>query len=256
MNACLFSVAVASSRMLKAMGQDVIGGDVGLINQPQQWDDCVNYIIVAPTVEHAERAFVGWFTAPREDASITREIKQMVISQLIDSLLGEMGDSPLDWPAICRRADACLEAQNDYFEQGNWVDANTAMPDGQLPASIEALQAALAPDVAEGLNWSAEKRFFFIVSALKPQGAPPPAESGFSIFEETPEEGAGDQPTLPELAEREATALIEARNAVVAVWLWKRFAATTTLAHDRVQIIPWCGAFGFDTPESDGASAS
>ena len=119
-----------------------------------------------------------------------------------------------------------------------------------MPATLEELQSTLAADIAEGLNWSSEKKFFFIVSALPAQAAVRADESGFSIFEDAPEEGAGDQPAPSELIEREATALIEARNAVVALWLWKRFAATTPLAQNRVQIIPWCGAFGFETPSS------
>jgi len=42
--------------------------------------------------------------------------------------------------------------------------------------------------------------------------------------------------------DKEAAALIEARNSVVAAWLWRRFAADTPLAANHIRIDPWCGA--------------
>mgnify|MGYP001091560593 CR=1 FL=1 len=49
---------------------------------------------------------------------------------------------------------------------------------------------------------------------------------------------------FPELAEREATAVIRARNAVVAAWLWRRYAAETPLAQNPIRVDSWCNAVG------------
>jgi hypothetical protein len=46
--------------------------------------------------------------------------------------------------------------------------------------------------------------------------------------------------TLPEMRDKEAAALIEARNSVVAAWLWRKFAADTLLAANEIQIDPCC----------------
>jgi hypothetical protein len=46
--------------------------------------------------------------------------------------------------------------------------------------------------------------------------------------------------TLPEMRDKEAAALVEARNSVVAVWLWRKFAANTRLAPNEIQIDPCC----------------
>jgi hypothetical protein len=45
---------------------------------------------------------------------------------------------------------------------------------------------------------------------------------------------------LPELRDKEVAALVEARNSVVAAWLWRKFAANTRLAPNEIQIDPCC----------------
>jgi hypothetical protein len=42
------------------------------------------------------------------------------------------------------------------------------------------------------------------------------------------------------MRDKEAAALVEARNSVVAVWLWRKFAANTRLAPNEIQIDPCC----------------
>ena len=46
--------------------------------------------------------------------------------------------------------------------------------------------------------------------------------------------------TLPEMRDKEAAALVEARNSVVAAWLWRKYAADTRLAPNEIQITPCC----------------
>ena len=45
---------------------------------------------------------------------------------------------------------------------------------------------------------------------------------------------------VPEMKEKEAAALVEARNSVVAAWLWRKFAATTHLAENEIVLNPCC----------------
>ena len=45
---------------------------------------------------------------------------------------------------------------------------------------------------------------------------------------------------LPEMREKESAVLIEARNSVVAAWLWRKFAATTRLASNEIIVGPCC----------------
>jgi hypothetical protein len=52
--------------------------------------------------------------------------------------------------------------------------------------------------------------------------------------------------TFPQALDKEAAALIQARNSVVAAWLWRRYAANTRLAANAIRIDPWCGAMGLE----------
>jgi hypothetical protein len=52
--------------------------------------------------------------------------------------------------------------------------------------------------------------------------------------------------TYPQALDKEAAALIQARNSVVAAWLWRRYAANTPLATNAIRIDPWCGAICLD----------
>jgi len=45
---------------------------------------------------------------------------------------------------------------------------------------------------------------------------------------------------LPEMRDKEAAALVESGNSVVAAWLWRKFAADTRLAPNEIQIDPCC----------------
>jgi hypothetical protein len=42
------------------------------------------------------------------------------------------------------------------------------------------------------------------------------------------------------MRDKEAAALVEARNSVVAAWLWRKYAANTRLAPNEIQIDPCC----------------
>jgi hypothetical protein len=116
------------------------------------------------------------------------------------------------------------------------------------------LKRDLPEDIRSGLNWSPDKKFFFLVSVLSPR--PLPAIPADDLESDTPDHDDADDEneneekpeldgfvaTLPEMRDKEAAALVEARNSVVAVWLWRKYAADTRLAPNEIQITP-CYSF-------------
>jgi hypothetical protein len=56
---------------------------------------------------------------------------------------------------------------------------------------------------------------------------------------------------FPQAADKEAAALIQARNSVVAAWLWRRYAANTRLAANQIRIDPGCGVIGMEPERSE-----
>jgi uncharacterized protein YhaN len=64
---------------------------------------------------------------------------------------------------------------------------------------------------------------------------------------EDEEEDEAEQPALeeniaalPEMRDKEAAAVVQARNSVAAAWLWRKFAADTPLAQNELHITPVC----------------
>jgi len=55
--------------------------------------------------------------------------------------------------------------------------------------------------------------------------------------------------TFPQARDKEAAALIQARNSIVAGWLWRRYAASTHLAANEIRIDPMCQVMGL--PDAD-----
>ena len=116
---------------------------------------------------------------------------------------------------------------------------------------LESIKRELPEDICSALNWSADKKFLFLVSSLS-------ASAVVNTLPEEPEETDSDEAKeqdegesrplldeavtrLPEMREKEAAALVEARNSVVAAWLWRKFAATTPLAGNEILVNPCCG---------------
>jgi hypothetical protein len=122
---------------------------------------------------------------------------------------------------------------------------------------VEALRDGLPEEIRAGVNWSADRQNYFLVSALSV--APPPgvgdepdgdgveAAAGESATDAGADEsgssaGSRREVPFPELTEKEATAVVKARNTVVAAWLWRRHAAPTRLADNPIRVDSWCGA--------------
>ncbi len=247
MNAYLFSAGVSQTQVRAAPGRP---GQTSL----QSWDTCVSAIVYGGEREQAQKAFeAGCHLRGEGENPVQTEIKRIVGAQLIDQLLTESGGRPLDWPQISQQlADTLQATALDDFEQGYWVDVNVAVPPGRLSFDVDSLKRDLPEDIRSGLNWSPERKFFFLVSVLSPPPPPPDLEAEFEAEatnpDEADEEDAGDTTAnldqtiaaLPEMRDKEAAALVEARNSVVAAWLWRRFAADTRLAANEIQISPLC----------------
>ena len=251
MNAYLFNAGVSQAQVRSLpnrYGQ--------MRDSLQTWDSCITAIVYGGDAERAQKKFEVWCcTSPEGANPVETEIKKIVAAQFVDQLFTETGGEPLDWPKISQQVNDILQATPvDDFEQGYWVEINEVVPPGKTSFNIEALKQGLPEDIRSGLNWSPDKKFFFLVSVLSPRPVPVfPAdepEVDVRIHDDAPEENPDDgEPdldgfvaTLPEMRDKEAAALVEARNSVVAAWLWRKFAANTKLATNEIQIGP-CYAF-------------
>ena len=141
------------------------------------------------------------------------------------------------------------------------MDVDSVVRPGQLGVDVEALQRDLPEDIRTGLNWSVDKQDLFLLSVFTP--TPDPAggpEMNVADLGETPEENAAASDAVefqellglfPQAADKEAAALIQARNSVVAASLWRRYAAETRLAMNQIRIDPGCGVMGMEQEQSE-----
>ncbi len=246
MNGYLFTAGITQSQVRPVSGR---GGQ--LVERLQTWDSCVSAIAYGGDTEQAQKRFEAWCRLIPDGANpVEIDFKRIVAAQFVDELLAESGGRPLDWPQISQQVGDLLQATPvDDFEQGYWVEINQAVPPGKISFDIESLKRDLPEDIRSGLNWSPDKQFFFLVSVLAPRPSPafPADELEAAASAPDAENEAEATPdldgfvaTLPEMRDKEAAALVEARNSVVAGWLWRKFAAGTRLAANEIQIAPCC----------------
>jgi hypothetical protein len=253
MNAYLFAAGV--TRYRTAEPSPALGAAA---NQRQFWTTGVSSIVCAENAEQAQKRFEEWSCAmPEGESGIESRIDKLSAAQFVDQLLTETESVPADWRQIALQAQSDLESTAaDEAEQGYWLDVNGVIPPS---ATLEDLRRELPEDISSGLNWAAERQFFFLFSVLSPP--PPPAQEAWEEPEGGDEEGAhnseggADEPDpalaelladFPQLANKEAAALVRARNSAVAAWLWQKYAAATRLAGNQVRIDPWCGVLGLE----------
>jgi hypothetical protein len=250
MNGYLFTAGVTRTQVCPTPGR---GGQ--MVDSIRTWDTCASAILYGGDAEQAQKRFEAWCRqTPEGENPLETEIKKVVAAQFVDQLLTESGGKPLDWPQISRQVNDILQATPvEDFEQGYWVDINQAVPPGKISFDVESLKRDLPEDIRSGLNWSPDKKFFFLLSVLSPR--PSPAICPDELESNAPnsddadgENDAEDQrpdldvniATLPEMRDKEAAALVEARNSAVAAWLWRKFAADIALAPNEIQINPCC----------------
>lgn len=222
----------------------------------ETWDGCSMAVMLADNSEVARRVFEEGLYRHSEGEHPPRvEVKKIAAAQLVDQLITESGSEPLDWPALVQRNRLQVEAgQPDEFEQGYWVDVETVVRLGNLSSNIEELQRNVPEDIRSGLNWSVEKQFLFVLSVFAPRRRPAEfadAANSMPIEDLETNVTAGNElqlllETYPQGADKDAAAVIQARNSVVAAWLWRRFAADTPLAANRIRIDPWCEISGLE----------
>jgi len=253
MNAYLFTAVVTRSQVRPVSGRS------GSANAIQTWDTSMSQIVLDGSPDEAQKRFETWLrTVPEGENPVQVITRKIAAAQFVDQLLAEAGIAPLDWPGISKQVLAQLESTPvDDFEQGYWVDVEQVIRPEGLSPDIEWLKRDLPEDIRSGLNWSADKQFFFLLSALAPL---PPApdlvdepEPDISGSAETPDDDPAGSDTIgigelyanyPQALDKEAAALLRARNSVVAAWLWRRYAASTRLAANAIRIDPWCGVIG------------
>lgn len=241
MNAYLFTAGLTQSQVCPTPGR---GGQ--MVDSIQIWDSCVSAVIYGGDPEQAQKRFESWCRlTPEGQNTVETEIKKVVTARFVDQLLTEFGGNPLDWPRISQQVNDTLQATAvDNFEQGYWVDINQAVPPGKISFDVGSLKRDLPEDIRSGLNWSEDKKFFFLVSVLSPRPSPVIPDDLESDDENEDNDDKleldGFVATLTEMRDKEAAALIQARNSVVAAWLWRKYAANTPLAPNEIQITPCC----------------
>lgn len=229
-------------------------------------DACVSLLFCGGTPQSAQARFEEYLLSSNHaEPPVPTKIEKVLCVPLHDQLLTETAPSPLDWAAISKEMEGSAETEGaeadnaDWTEQGYWADCNELVNPHRLSADLEALRRELPEDVRSGLNWSADRKYFYLVSTLSP---PPPPPDDFE--EEDPETQDGSaaarnatdedglsvpgstglhlrEAAFPELAAKEAAGLVQARNSVVAAWLWRRHTAGHPWARNPIRIDPWCG---------------
>lgn len=250
MNAYLFAAITSQARVRPTTGRSGATSDI------QTWDGCVCHVVFGESPDEAQKQFEAWLcAAPEGENPVNVAIRKIAAAQFIDQLFTESGPAPLDWPEIQRQVESQLESTPvDDFEQGYWVDVDQVVRPEKLSFSAGTLQSDVPEDIRSGLNWSADKQFWFMLSVLSPPA--PPAEiadepeTDDDLDESSGQNSENIEPvgigelygTFPQALDKEAAALIRARNSAVAAWLWRRYAASTPLAANAIRIDPWCGA--------------
>lgn len=260
MNAYLFTAITTTSQLLPNTGR------YGASETVQTWDGCQSLIVLEDQFDVAQRKYEDWlhFQPPGENPRQVR-VRKIAAAQFVSEELAESGSRPLDWNSAWKKWEALAEATPaDDFEQGYWVDVESVIRPGMLADNIEMLLGNLQEDLRTGLNWSPDRQFFFIVSIIAPlvfssaATANPAGLDGSSGEDSEPSDliELGELYNLyPGALDKEAAALVEARNSVVAAWLWRKYAASTRLATHQIRIEPWCGVMGLKE-ESDSTRES
>lgn len=253
MAAYYFTAAVTCSQVRPTRGP------YGTTEAIQVWDGCPCQIVFGASPADAQTQFDTWVRAQPEGENPRDVIVRKITStRLVDKFITESGNLPLDWPKILTQQESILESMPvDDFKQGNWVDVDQAVRPDKLSFSIGTLQSDVPEDIRSGLNWAGDRQFMFFFSILLPPPPPPnPAlefeEGGPDLAYSEAEDSAEPKELSPEelyaafpdACNKEAVAVIQARNSVVAAYLWRRYAANGPLAGHAIRIEPWPATLG------------
>lgn len=244
MNAYLFT-SISTISQVRPLG------DFRRTETLQTWDASGSMIVVSENSDAAQAYFENWVrTQTPGENPMQIEIRKISGAQILEQLLTEEGGEPFDWPQITEKVIAQAESFDaDAFQQGYWVDVEQAVRPGKLSPDVETLQRDLSQDFGADLNWSADKQFLFIISVLSPP-PPPKLEPEFEEVEDSASADADEKSesvdlgqlyeTFPQARDKDAAAIIRARNSVVAAWLWRRYSSNTPLAKNEIRVDPMC----------------
>ena len=215
----------------------------------QIWDASADAIVFGFSPDESQRLFESELSRQPEGEN-PREVtmRKISVAPFVEQLLTESGNVPLNWARILEKADSLLQSTSvDDFEQGYWVDVDQVVPSDKISFSVSTIESNVPEEVRSGLNWSDEKQFFFFLKVL-PLPAPPPIPS-YEQEIAVPESERPEEPSLTEIDEMNVTlpetvAVIQARNSIVAAWLWRRYAANTQWNINAIRITPLCGTIG------------
>lgn len=230
-------------------------------------DACTNLIIYGADQAVSEKAFAaGLLNRHSGEDQTPAQIEKIVGAPVLDQLLTETGHAPIDWTEVSAEALRVLESTSpDDQEQGYWVDCEQQVRSDHLAPGIEWLQRELPEEIQSGLNWSSSKTYFFLISVLSPPAAPAERVEDYETeMREGPDHlpdgdeeeasvdvGAAERLlNFPQLAEKAMAVVVQARNSVVAAWLWRRYAASTGLAENAIRIDALCDVVPIGEPQA------
>lgn len=255
MNAYLFTGVTTRSQVRPTPGRN------GPVDTIQTWDACGTVVVFGDSPDAAQKRFDTWLRAtPEGESPAEVTIRKIAAAQFVDRLFTESGDLPLSWPQILKQAESQLQSTPvDDFEQGYWVDVDRVVRPEKLSFSAGTLKSDVPEEIRSGLNWLSDRKFLFVLSVLSPLAPQAEIPDEPDTEEEDSSESSDENTenpelisigelygTFPQALDKETAALIQARNSVVAAWLWRRYAANTRLAVNAIRIDPWCGAIGLD----------
>lgn len=227
-------------------------GRAGPRDSIQVWNAWESHLVFASYPDEAQKLFEDALRAqPEGENPKDIVIRKITVTPVVDKLLTESGNVPLNWPKIIEQSESILQSTAvDDFEQGYWVDVDEVVRPDKLSFSAGTLESDVPEDICSGLNWLSDKKFFFLVNVIPPPAPPPPPPEDFELETEEPLESEDVVETATGKIDEygvifpETVALVQARNSVVAAWLWRSYAANTPYAARPIKINPIGGTLG------------
>jgi hypothetical protein len=264
-----------AARVTSGQVRPTPAGSGRTVMRPQIWTGWQTCVVYASDQSAAQKLYEDGLHNRSGDGDIKLlKVEQIVSFPFLDQMLTETGNLPVEWQKLnqqfeddmrARSSNEKADVQADNFEQGNWLDPATDIP---LVSNMDLLRQQLPPDISTGLNWSADKQFFFLIAIL----ALPPVpvfdpETGLPVEKvepeisevQTPAEDADEIETClletgmddPTMVDKVAAVVVRARNAAAAIWLWRKYSARGKLVQNPIRLDPWVGVYGAeDAPRS------